>query len=509
MVEHTVKKKSNIAVPSHEFGLSMINSHRVKQAQEEFVAAPTALELVPEIVQTLRENFRYQVSPTKSYGWRMDQLRSLREMLVNNRTLWEDALEKDLGYGFLHKTMEYEISLQEIDYAIENLSEWMKPQEQPNPILYSKPGDAVVCQEPYGVVLILSSWTYPISLVVKPLVGAIAAGNCVFIHPSNFAENVSNLFNNLIPQYLDQDCIRCVTGEGDVVDEIIHEKFDYIFFIGSKDVGSKLMKASADKFTPMTIQIASKNPCYIDKDMDLDVAARRIVFGKFLNTGQIYAAPDYLLTHVDITHEFTTKLVETIKKFFGPNPKLSKDYGKIINQSSMDKLKDLIKGLEDSILFGGTYDMENRYFEPTIVFKPDMDSPLMQNEIFGPILPIIPVSDETEAIQIINDRPKPLAVYVFSRDKAIHEKIINETSSGTVSINETILHVAVPTLPWGGIGESGFGQINGKLTFHTFSHEKSVFKHSITVDPSERYPPYAQKDSASVISAWGLPKHQS
>jgi aldehyde dehydrogenase (NAD+) len=507
MVEHSV---TNQEIQFEKEFQSTTTKDRPQQESKGYIAPERSRDEsfsekdIPNIIEEMRQVFISQSVPTKSYEWRMEQLQQLREMLLERGKEFSVALEKDLGSGLLHKTVEYEGPLQEIETIMSNLKDWMEPTDRKVPLILNKPGWAQTRPEPYGLCLIITPWNYPITLLIKPLAGAIAAGNCVVVRSSSETENVSKVFEEYIPKYLDQRCIRIINGGHDVADTLLEQKWDYIFYTGSTTVGKKIMKAAAENLTPLTLELGGKCPAYVDKDCDLEVAASRIVFGKFaLNAGQTCVAPDYVLLEGSVYHDFNSLLVDKIQQFFGEDPRKSPDYSKIISKRQMEKLKSYLEGMENNIMYGGQkIDIENRYFEPTLVWKPDENSALMQEKIFGPNLPIIPVENVQEAIDFIKKRHRPLALYVFTNDTSVYEKIIAETSSGAVSINETVMHVDIPTLPFGGVGSSGFGSYGGKSTFETFSHEKPIYSHSTMLDPEFRYPPYSKFDESLMRAAF-------
>ncbi len=341
------------------------------------------------------------------------------------------------------------------------------------------------------MVLVVAPWNYPIELLVKPVAGAIAAGNCVVFRPSSNTSHVEKLFDELTPQYMDQRTIRCIAGPSNTVGEqLLKQRFDYIFYTGSTAVGKKVMKAAAEHLTPVTLELGGKSPVYIDKQCDLNVACRRLVFGKCLNASQTCVSPDYVLCHKDIYDAFLSKLVTTVHQFYGDNMKESQDFGRIISAKRMKQLVEFLEEIpKEHILLGGDYNLDEKYFSLTLVKDPSVDWKVMQEEIFGPILPIFKIGSKQEAIDFIKERPKPLALYVFTSDEDVKKAFVEQSSSGDISINETILHVAVPEIPFGGVGESGMGSYNAKRTYMTFSHEKGYYEHSTSIDPDVRYPP--------------------
>jgi aldehyde dehydrogenase (NAD+) len=335
-----------------------------------------------------------------------------------------------------------------------------------------------------------------VQLLGRPLVGALAAGNSVLVKPSEVSANVSAVFGKLIPKYFSEEDVVCIEGGADVTTEILKHKFDYIFYTGSTAVGRIIMKAAAEHLTPVTLELGGKSPTIVDRDAEsyLEVAAKRIVWGKLLNAGQTCIAPDYVLVHKDIEQKFVAAVKKVIKSFYGENPKKSDDYSRIISQKHTQRLGNLLEGNRDKIELGGEIDEVEKYVSPTLLRNPDPNTALMQEEIFGPILPILSMDSIEKACDFINNRPKPLALYIFSNNQKTIDYVIDNTSSGGVSINETIAHVSISTLPFGGVGESGMGAYNGKSSFDTFSHKKPIFRRPTWFDLNAKYPPYASNN---------------
>jgi len=347
-----------------------------------------------------------------------------------------------------------------------------------------------VVAEPYGIVLIMSPWNYPFQLCMAPLIGAIAAGNCAVIKPSAYAPHTSRAIAELIGSVFPPQYITVVEGGREQNSELLKEKFDYIFFTGSIQVGKLVMEAAAKSLTPVSLELGGKSPCIVDETADLECAAKRIAFGKYLNAGQTCVAPDYLLLHKSVKERFVEQLIETIGNFFPHG-----DYGElpvIINDKHFNRLMNLIQG--EKVLFGGGGDAAGRFIEPTILDDITFDSPIMQEEIFGPILPIIEFDSMDEVIASINARPKPLALYLFTGDKATETSIIKSVSFGGGCINDTIIHLATSHMGFGGVGESGMGSYHGKRSFDTFTHYKSMVKKYTWIDMPMRYYPYNSRN---------------
>jgi acyl-CoA reductase-like NAD-dependent aldehyde dehydrogenase len=415
-------------------------------------------------------------------------------MINENLPAWKNALEKDLGHKgeFFAEAIELSSCLNETRDSLKNLSEWMKPQPAEVPILVF-PGDCYIQKEPLGVVLIISPWNYPISLLLVPLIGVIAAGNAAVLKPSEVSPTVSALMAELIPKYLDNEAIQVIEGGPQETTDILKERFDHIIYTGNSMVAKIVMKAASEYLTPVTLELGGKSPCYIDSSVDLDVAVKRVLWGKFMNCGQTCIAPDYLLVHKDSMEKTVEKLKQTIVEFFGKDPQVSKDYSRIINERHAQRLKTLIDSSQKEnveIISGGDAVVEQRYVAPTIIRDVSVDSVLMKDEIFGPILPIVTVNSVDEAIKIINKGEKPLAAYIFTKSDSVAKKMREGTTSGAFLRNDVVVHAGVDSLPFGGVGNSGMGAYHGKFSFDTFSHHKAVVERGTRMDAAQRYPPY-------------------
>lgn len=437
-----------------------------------------------------KQRICFQSGKTKSIEFRIEQLKTLKRAIQENTDSIVKALKKDLYKPEL-ETYATEISIiREIDYALKHIKSWVKLKKVRLP-LEQLPGTGYIYPEPLGVVLIIGPWNYPFQLVIAPLIGAIAAGNCVIVKPSEIAPNTSAVVSQIVQKYFDPTYIAVVEGGIDVSKQLLAEKFDHIFFTGGTAVGKIVMEAAAKHLTPVTLELGGKSPCIVDSDINLEHTARRIAWGKFINAGQTCIAPDYLLVNRQIKPQLLDSLQKVIKEFYGEDPQQSSDYARIVNQKQFSRLAELLH--DGEIVIGGTTNSRDFYIAPTIIDRVSLEKPVMQEEIFGPILPIIEYSDLSEAIAIINEKPKPLALYLFSRNKDIQQRVLQETSSGGVCINDTVMQVGVSSLPFGGVGDSGIGRYHGKASFDTFSHEKSVLKKSFWLDLKWRYAPYAGK----------------
>ncbi len=442
---------------------------------------------VSDIIQQQRQFFA--TGKTKDVDFRIEQLKKLKSAILSNQSRIVDAVKADL------KRPEYEAyfeiaAIAEVNYALKNLKSWVKPRKVPASI-DQFPASARIYPEPLGVVLIIGPWNYPFQLMISPLVGAIAAGNCALLKPSEIASHTSEVVADMISKTFDPAYVAAVEGGVEISQQLLAEKFDHIFFTGGTKIGRIVMESAAKNLTPVTLELGGKSPCIVDSDIHLEYTAKRIAWGKFLNAGQTCIAPDYLLVDKKIKPALMTAIKTAIHEFYGDNPQTSPDYSRIINQRQLDRLSSFIK--DGEIVVGGEVKPEDRYIAPTVLDRVSWDAPVMQDEIFGPILPVLEYEDFGEAIAQINARPKPLALYLFSKDKEKQERVLRETSSGGVSINDTVMQFGVITLPFGGVGDSGIGSYHGKASFDTFSHQKSVLQKSFLLDLKWRYAPYKGK----------------
>ncbi|MGB3651725.1 MAG: aldehyde dehydrogenase [Rivularia sp. (in: cyanobacteria)] len=436
----------------------------------------------------------FQTGKTKEIYFRIQQLKTLKQAIVDNETAIFNALKADLNKPLEESfTAEIVLVVKEIEYAIKHIKSWTKPKKAEIPWQFI-PASAKIYPEPLGVVLIIGAWNYPFQLVLAPLIGAIAAGNCAILKPSEIASHTSNLVAEIFDKYFERSYLAVIEGGVETSQQLLAEKFDHIFFTGGTAVGKIVMEAAAKQLTPVTLELGGKSPCIVDNDIDLKIAARRITWGKFFNAGQSCLAPDYLLVDRKIKNNLLDEIKICLQEFYGDNPAKSPDYARIINQKQFDRLVSYLKDLEDGkIIIGGETTSEERYIAPTLIDRVSWEDTVMQQEIFGPILPVIEFTEIAEAINIINSQPKPLALYLFSQNQNLQKRIIKETSFGGGCINHTIIHYAVPSLPFGGIGNSGIGSYHGKAGFDTFSHYKSVVKKPFLLDVKLLYPPYKNK----------------
>jgi aldehyde dehydrogenase (NAD+) len=443
-----------------------------------------------EIITKQREFF--QTGKTKDVDFRIAQLKIIKQAILDNEQAIIQALKADLNKPEFETYATEVLVTKEIDYALKHIQSWIKPKKAPVSLDFFS-YSANIYPEPLGVVLIIGAWNYPFQLIISPLVGALAAGNCAIIKPSELSPHTSSIVAEIITKYFDPKYIAVVEGGVETSQKLLAEKFDHIFFTGSTAVGKIVMAAAAKNLTPVTLELGGKSPCIVDTEINLEHTVKRIIWGKFINAGQTCIAPNYLLVDKKIKNNLIDSLRKTIKEFYGDNPAISPDYSRIINQKQFDRLVNFLK--DGEIVIGGETNSAERYIAPTVINGVSWTDPIMQEEIFGPILPIIEYSEITEAIALINSRPKPLALYLFSQNKNLQKCVLQETTSGGVCINDTVIQVGVSSLPFGGVGDSGIGSYHGKASFDTFSHYKSVLKNSFLLDLNWRYAPYKDKIS--------------
>ena len=425
---------------------------------------------------------------TRTLAFRIEQLKKLRTMIRTHEEEILEALRADLRKpDFEAIFSETQIVLQEIDHVITHLRQWMEPLTVDTPLMHF-PAESHIVHEPYGTCLIIAPWNYPFQLLVAPLIGAMAAGNCCVLKPSEISVNTARLVSKLFAANFQPDYIRVVEGGVEETTALLRQKFDYIFYTGSTQVGKIVMEAAARHLTPVTLELGGKSPCIADKKIKIPVAARSICWGKFFNAGQTCIAPDYLLVHKDIRDELLEEMGKAIVRFYGKDAAKSPDYARIIGERHFRRLVSLID--REKVFHGGSYDESQLYIEPTILTHVEWDDKVMADEIFGPLLPVLEFSDPEEAVAMINARPKPLAMYIFSRSDRFADYLTSRTSSGGVCINDTLSHITTHSLPFGGVGDSGMGAYHGKASYTLFSHAKPVMRKSMGIEMKLRYPPY-------------------
>ncbi|MDO9395677.1 MAG: aldehyde dehydrogenase family protein [Herbiconiux sp.] len=445
---------------------------------------------VSRLVSALRAGFDRRI--TCSLHWRTEQLQALKRLLVEHSSDLEDALFADLGKNPTESQLtELGIVIAEIDHTLAHLRSWLKPRRVAVPLAIA-PATASTMLEPLGVVLVIAPWNYPVQLLLAPVVGAIAAGNAVLLKPSELAPAVSRLLAELVPAYLDPRAVAVVEGGVEETTALLAERFDHIFYTGNGRVGRIVMEAAAKHLTPVTLELGGKSPVYVDDTVDLAAAARRIVWGKFMNAGQTCVAPDYLLATAEVAERLTPHLLEAVVELYEGDPRTSSSYGRIVNERQFDRLTGLLDG--QRIVAGGRTDRRTRYFAPTVLADVDRESAVMAEEIFGPILPIVHVTGLDDALAFIRAGEKPLALYAFTSSKTTARRILTETSSGAVGFGAPVAHLSVTGLPFGGVGESGMGTYHGRRSIETFSHEKAVLTKRLAPDTLRLvYPPFTAK----------------
>lgn len=441
------------------------------------------------IVEKQRKYFETGI--TRNTDFRLRQLNQLKKIIKKYEKEILTALKKDLNKSEYEGYMaEIGMVYEEINYVMKKLPCWMKAKLVPTPIIHF-PSLCKIYSEPYGIVLIMSPWNYPFQLTIEPLIGAIAAGNCAVIKPSNYSPNTSNVIADILGEVFDPSFISVIKGGREANEDLLKERFDYIFFTGSVAVGKVVMEAASKHLTPVSLELGGKSPCIVDETANIRLAAKRIVWGKFLNAGQTCVAPDYLLVDKKVKDKLIYWMKKYIKLFYGDDPCTNPDFPKIINQKHFDRLNKLISS--EHIIMGGKSNKETNQIEPTILDQVHFHSSVMQEEIFGPILPVIEYDHLFETILEIKQYPKPLALYYFTTNRDYERYILKNLSFGGGCMNDTIVHLASSYMPFGGVGDSGMGGYHGKASFDTFSHKKSILKKSSFIDIPLRYPPYKDK----------------
>jgi aldehyde dehydrogenase (NAD+) len=443
---------------------------------------------IPATVRRLRETFKS--GRTRSLEWRKQQLQALEKMMVENEPALAAALEQDLGRKpFEAWLADIASTAGEAKDAAKNLRKWMRRKYRLLE-MSQLPGRGWVEYEPYGTVLVIGAWNFPFVLTLGPAVGAIAAGNTVALKPSEVCPASSALMAELVPKYLDNDAITVIEGDGSVSQELISQGFDHICFTGGTEIGRKVYEGAARHLTPVTLELGGKSPVIVSADADIDVAAKRIAWTKLINSGQICIAPDYVLADAKIRDELVDKIKEAVTTFESENP----GGKRIVNERHFDRLTASLAATKGDVVFGGGSDVSTMSIQPTVVVDPDPAEPLMTDEIFGPILPIMTMQSLDDAIGFVNARPKPLAAYLFTKTKSIRERVIKEVSAGGMVINHLLFQFSTNKLPFGGVGPSGMGAYHGKFGFEQFSHKKSVMTKPTRPDLGAFiYPPYTEK----------------
>ncbi|WP_216586254.1 aldehyde dehydrogenase family protein [Streptomyces brasiliscabiei] len=455
--------------------------------QDTYVDVAPSADHATETVTRLRATF--QTGRTKPLAWRKQQLRALRTLLTEHQDDFEEALHTDLGKSPTEShMMEIGFLVREIDHTLRHLDRWLRPSRVSVP-LSLMPGRAWTVREPLGTVLVIAPWNYPLNLALAPLIGALAAGNCVVLKPSEVAPATSAVLAHWLPRVLDPQAVAVVEGGVPETTALLDQRIDHIFYTGNGTVGRIVMAAAARHLTPVTLELGGKSPAVVEPGADLATAARRIAWGKFVNAGQTCVAPDYVLAIGRAGIEMEAHLRDAVREMYGTEPARNSDYGRVINERHFDRLSGLLN--DGRTVVGGDHDRDARYIAPTVLADVDPDSAVMRDEIFGPILPIVRVPDLDAAISFITGRDKPLALYAFTASKRSKRRLIAETSSGGLTFGVPTAQLAVPGLPFGGVGESGMGRYHGSYSLDTFSHTKSVLDKPLRPDTLRvTYPPY-------------------
>ncbi|MDH6282428.1 aldehyde dehydrogenase family protein [Prescottella agglutinans] len=443
---------------------------------------------VAEVVKSLRRV--HATGRTRSARWRIEQLRGIERMMIERENEIVRALAADLDRDPVESLLtDISTVRNEAAYARKRVRWWMRRRPQPMP-LNRMPAVGWVQYEPLGVVLVIGAWNYPVALTLNPLVAAVAAGNCAVVKPSEIAPESSRLLARLLPEYVDSDAVAVTEGDASVTQELLDQGFDHVFFTGGTEIGRKVMAGAAQHLSPVTLELGGKCPAIVTSDADLDVAARRIVWTKLINSGQTCLAPDYVLVDRAVRDGLVSRLVHTITEFRSDAPSLGM---RIVDERHFARLTEYLARTGGTVVFGGGADRATLTMEPTVLVDPDPDDSVLHEEIFGPILPVLEVDSLDEAIDFVHARPKPLAAYFFTRSHAVRRRLLSDISSGGAVVNHAAVHYAVPGLPFGGVGRSGIGSYNGKWGFETFSHRKGVLVQPFKPDPSLVYPPYTDR----------------
>lgn len=441
------------------------------------------------VIEAQREFFATRA--TMDVNYRLTQLQSFTDMLEANEGAVCNALRADLGKSAGETFLgELAVLFSELKFIIKRLPKWMKP-ERAGTAPFHFPGRSRIYSEPLGVVLVIGPWNYPFQLLLAPAIGALAAGNCAVLKPSELAPSTSRLIAKLIAKRFPPELLAVVEGGVDTSRALLAEKFDHIFFTGGTAVGRIVARAAAENLTPVTLELGGKSPCIVHHDADLAVSARRIAWGKFFNAGQTCVAPDYLMVHEAIRDALLHAIKAQVRLFYTGTPGTCSEYGRIVNQGHFARLHALLG--DGDVFMGGDFDPDKLYIGPTILTNVPAESRVMQSEIFGPILPVLEYAALDDALAFVRSKPKPLALYFFSQDPAAAEHVLARTSSGGAVINDVIVHVSSQTLPFGGVGDSGMGRYHGKASFDVFSNKKAVMKRPFALDLPLRYPPYGRK----------------
>lgn len=451
------------------------------------------LEELKDDVRKIQKRQRVRVKQQKNAdaSVRIALLEQLKKMLEENEYLWLQALKADLGKPAIEAyASEVGILLNEIDYTIERLVKWLAPQVKRR-ILWTGIEEATIYREPFGSVLVFAPWNYPLQLSLTPVIGAIAAGNSVVLKPSESARAISYLLQELVGDYFEPDVFHVIEGDADVADALTELNWDFIFFTGSPQVGQQVYEKAASHLTPVVLELGGKNPCIVDQTGFTEATVQQIVWGKFFNAGQTCVAPDTVYVPRSIYPSFLGAVLNQLQAFYGTDPQESKDFGRIVHSKHLHKMKDYLR--DGEILAGGNVDEDALYVAPTIMIQPKKESAIRKEEIFGPILPIIPYDTVDEVLEEYQDLPIPLVAYLFTENEEMVEKVKNELASSALSVNQVLMHASSPNIPFGGKGQSGLGNYHGENSFNTFTHERVLYSKKGQLNMSLQFPPYKEE----------------
>ncbi|MCO4097502.1 aldehyde dehydrogenase [Macrococcoides canis] len=447
------------------------------------------------MLNTETQNVRdfFQTQATKDIKFRKKYLKALKKSIKKHESDILDALKSDLGKNKVEAyATEIGFVKKELSYIIKELKNWAKTKSVTTPMMQF-PAKSFIKYEPYGTVLIIGPFNYPFQLVMSPLIGALAAGNCAVVKPSEMTPQTSMVLQEILEEVFPENYVKVIQGEKEVTSQLLDERFDYIFFTGSTKVGQIVYEKASKHLTPVTLELGGKSPAIIDDTANLKVAAERVAFGKFMNAGQTCVAPDYVLIDNKVKMKFVKALQSTIQEFYGTQTEQSEDFGRIVNDNHFNRLVNIIEDSRQQVIYGGESNADELFVAPTIILNPELSDSVMQQEIFGPILPIIGYETLNEVYDIVEQYEKPLALYLFTEDSDQITAVFNRLSFGGGCVNDTILHLANPNLPFGGVGHSGIGSYHGKYSFELFSHEKSYITKSTKLESGLLFPPYKGK----------------
>ena len=446
-----------------------------------------------------RHRTYFQTGATRSANWRETQLTALKAMMTDHAEDFYDALWADLRRNRIDADWtDVKYITSEVDHVLTHLRQWMKPLPVSTPLVFA-PSHSQVRFEPLGVALIIGTWNYPVMLTLSPLVAAISGGNTAIIKPSEAAPATAEVIARRLPEYLDRDAFSVVLGAVPETTALLEQQWDHIFFTGGATVARIVMTAAAKGLTPVVLELGGKSPTIVHSSAELRVAARRIAHGRWNNAGQTCTAPDYVLVFKDVAGPFLQELKEAVLEFYGDDPQKSPDYGRIVNSHHFDRLTGLLAS--GTIYFGGQHDRSDRFIAPTVLVNVSPESPVMQEEIFGPILPVLEVDNVQEVIDFVNARPSPLGLYLFGEDQRVAEQILDSTTSGDAAVNDCTIQPIIHDLPFGGVGNSGMGKYHGEWGFRAYTNARGVLYHSTRIDLGLRYPRYDRSERLRAIAS--------